>query len=384
VTADPAAPATAIAPATASAPVTATAPATAARRDALRSRLRAEGLAALLVTKLVNLRYLTGFSGTAGRALVTADGGGDVLATDGRYLERAAQEAPGLPLVDSRGTEWLAERLDPGARLGVESHDLPWDAARALVAALPGRAVVPAPAHVEGLRQRKDDAELAAIARACAVGDEAFAALLSWLAPGLTEQQVARRLERELVDRGADAPAFPSIVASGPNGARPHHEPGDRPLVRGDLVTLDYGARIAGYASDMTRTVALGRPAAELAAVYELVREAQAAGVAAVGDGVAAGAVDAACRDRIAAGGRADAFLHPTGHALGLEIHEEPILRAGATATLANRMAVTVEPGVYLAGLGGVRIEDTVVIGTPPAHGGVRLLTRSPRDLLVL
>ena len=356
---------------------------TARRRDALRARLRGAGLDALLVTKLVNVRYLTGFTGSAARLLVGAQDGADVLATDGRYLARAADEAPGLALVDSRGTEWLGERLT-GPRLGVESHVLAWDAARALDEALPGIEVLPAPDHVETLRQRKDDAELALVARACAIGDAAFTALLGWLAPGMTERAVVRRLDAELVDHGADAPAFATIVASGRNGARPHHEPGRRPLATGDLVTLDFGALVEGYASDMTRTIALGRPRPELATLHALVAEAQRAGVAAVADGVPAGDVDAACRDRIAAGGRAEAFLHPTGHALGLEIHEEPILRAGATATLTHRMTVTVEPGVYVAGLGGVRIEDTVVVGPASGPTGAEILTRAPRDLLVL
>jgi len=356
---------------------------TAARRDALRARLRAAGLDALLVTKLVNVRYLTGFTGSAGRLLVTAGDGADVLATDGRYLARAADEAPGLPLIDSRSTEWLRERLT-GPRLGVESHVLPWDAARELDEALPGIDVLPAPEHVETLRQRKDDVELALIERACAIGDAAFTALLGWLAPGMTEREAARRLDAELADHGADGPAFATVVASGHNGARPHHEPGRRPLASGDLVTLDFGALVQGYASDMTRTVALGPPRPELVALHALVRDAERAGVAAVAEDVAAGDVDAACRERIAAAGHAADFLHPTGHALGLEIHEAPILRAGATARLTSRMTVTVEPGVYVAGLGGVRIEDTVVVGPARGPAGAETLTRAPRDLLVL
>jgi Xaa-Pro aminopeptidase len=335
------------------------------------------GLDGLLVTKLVNVRYLSGFTGSAGRLLVTGDTA--VLATDGRYLEQAAGEAPDLPVVDGRGLDWLGERLG-GGRLGVESHALAWDDARALADALPAIEVVPAPHHVEQLRRHKDDTEVALIAQACAATDLAFAGLLEVLAPGLTEREVARRLEDGLLDAGADSVAFPSIVASGPNGARPHHTPGLRPLARGDLVTFDFGAAVGGYASDMTRTVALGPPAAELREVYELVRRAQAAGVAAVRDGVTTGAVDAACRDAVSAAGHGERFVHPTGHALGLEIHEEPILRSQGTARLASRMAVTVEPGVYLPGVGGVRIEDTVVVTADAAQ----ILTLSPKELVVL
>lgn len=349
------------------------------RLTRLRARLQAEGLDALLVTRLVNVRYLSGFTGSAARLLVTADGRADALATDGRYLEQAAGETA-LDLVDSRGTEWLGERLGGRRRLGVESHALPWDDARALADALPGAEVVPAPRHVETLRRCKDDTELALVARACAATDVAYAALVTWLAPGLTEREVARRLDQELLDAGADGPAFSPVVASGPNGARPHHTPGARRLEPGDLVTLDFGAAVEGYASDMTRTVALGRPDRDLAAVYELVRAAQADGVDAARDGAEAGAVDAACRDRITAAGRGNAFVHPTGHGLGLEIHEDPILRSGATARLCDRMTVTVEPGVYLPGLGGVRIEDTLAV----APAGPEPLTRSPKDLVIL
>lgn len=351
---------------------------TTGRRAALRARLAEAGLDGLLVTKLVNVRYLSGFTGSAGRLLVTTDDA--VLATDGRYLEQAAGEVGDLPVVDGRGLDWVRERLGSAARLGVESHALPWDAARALDTELPDVEVAPAPHHVEELRRAKDEGELALIARACAATDAAFAALVSFLAPGLTEREVARRLEDRLLDAGADAIAFATIVASGPNGARPHHTPGVRVLARGDLVTVDFGAAVDGYASDMTRTVALGEPAAELRETYELVRTAQAAGVAAVRDGVTAGEVDAACREPITAGGRGDRFVHPTGHALGLEIHEEPILRSGSTARLSRRMAVTVEPGVYLPGLGGVRIEDTVAVAADAAQ----ILTLSPKELVVL
>ncbi len=338
-----------------------------------------EALDALLVTKLVNIRYLSGFTGSAGGLLVGA--GKDVLATDGRYLEQAAEEAPDVELLDGRGLEWVGKRLEAGTRLGVESHSLTWEEGLALSAALPEIEVIPAPRHVETLRQRKDDTELALIARACTATDAAFAALLGWLAPGFTEREVARQLADELLKAGADDPAFSPYIAGGSNGARPHHQGGHRRLQRGDLVTLDFGACVDGYGSDMTRTVALGEPAHELRAVYDVVREAQTAGIETVADGVEAGTADAACREVIVAAGYGKAFVHGTGHGLGLEVHEEPILRAGATARLADRMTVTVEPGVYLPGLGGVRIEDTVAVTrAAPAT----ILTRSSKDLVIL
>lgn len=358
----------------------------AGRRRRLRARLREHGLDALLVTRLVNIRYLTGFTGSAGALLVTADGGADLFVTDERYTEQAEGEVSDLEQLRSRGTGWLTDRLGGRRALGLESHAISWDRARTLDESVPDVRVEPAPGHVEALRRFKDAGELQLLAQACAIGDAAFADLLTWLAPGVTERQVARRLERDIVDRGAEAPAFPTIIAGGPNAARPHHPPGDRPLARGDLVVMDFGALVSGYHSDMTRTVALGTPHEELRAVYDLVLAAQRHGVAAAVDGAPAKAVDAACRDLISAAGRGEAFLHPAGHALGLEIHEDPILRPDTTGTLRAGMAITVEPGVYLPGLGGVRIEDTIAVRppTPNAPAQPDVLTRAPKDLVVL
>lgn len=347
------------------------------------ARLAGADLDALLVTHLVNVRYLTGFTGSAGSLLVTADGAGDILCTDGRYVEQAEVEAGDVDRIEGRGLGWVGERLESRRRLGVESSHLPWDAARGLAAALPGAAVVPAPGHVEALRGTKDEAELKLLSQACRIGDEAFGVLLDRLRPGLTERAIARLLDAAVLDAGADEPGFATVVASGPNGARPHHRPSSRAVERGDLVTVDFGARVGGYTSDMSRTIAVGEPTPDLRRLYEAVAEAQRAGVGAVVEGVEAGAVDAACREVLAAAGLAKAFVHPTGHALGLEIHEEPVLRQGSAARLPARAAVTVEPGAYVPGLGGVRIEDVVVV-LPSPEPGPSVLTTAPRDLLVL
>lgn len=350
----------------------------AGRRAALRRRLDAAGLDALLVTRLINVRYLTGFTGSAGRLLVTADGAADLLATDGRYREQAAAQVTDIERHESRGTAWLRDRLGARRRLGVESHALTWDAARALVEDLDGVEVVPAPGHVEVLRTGKDDAELALIRRACAATDAALTAVLADLRTGVSERDLARQLDDALRD-GADGPAFPTIVATGPNTARPHHQPGDRLLTPGDPVLVDLGAVVDGYAADLTRTVVLGRPDPGWRRLHDVVRDAQRAGVAAAVAGTTAGAVDAACRDRITAAGLGEHVVHPSGHGLGLEVHEEPVLREGATARLHARTAITVEPGVYVPGLGGVRIEDTVVVGAGGAAPEV--LTRAPTGL---
>ncbi len=356
---------------------------TALRRAALAARLAGADLDALLVTHLVNVRYLTGFTGSAGSLLVTADGEGDALVVDGRYVEQAAAEASGVARIEGRGLEWVSGRLGHRRRLGVESAHLSWDAARGLVTALQDMAVEPAPGHVEALRGTKDEVELALLARACQIGDDAFAVLLDQLRPGLTERAVARLLDDAVLDAGADESGFATVVASGPNGAHPHHRPSWRAVERGDLVTVDFGARVGGYTSDMSRTIAVGEPSEELRRLHEAVAEAQRAGVDAVVDGVEAGTVDAACREVLADAGLAEAFVHPTGHALGLEIHEEPVLREGSAARLPARAAVTVEPGAYVPGLGGVRIEDVVVVLPSPAPGP-SVLTTAPRDLLVL
>lgn len=226
----------------------------------------------------------------------------------------------------------------------------------------------------------KDASEVLAVRRACSLGDEAFADLLTWVTPGMTEREVALRLERTMVDLGADRPAFASIVASGANSARPHHRPTACRLAGGDIVKLDFGACADGYHSDMTRMVALGRTAGDLAEVFAVVLAAQQAGLDAVRSGVRAGDVDAACREVVAAAGYGDHFVHGTGHGVGLRIHEYPSLAAGSAHTLDDGAVVTVEPGVYLPGRGGVRIEDTVVV-TPR---GATVLTTTPKDLAVV
>jgi Xaa-Pro aminopeptidase len=359
---------------------------TAGRLAALRERLRAAELDALLVTHLVNLRYLTGFSGSAGSLLVTADGAGEALAVDGRYTERAAAEAPDVVRVTARGLDWVAPRLAAGARLGLEGHVLAWDRVRELEQRLDGVHLVPARSEVEALRAVKDADELALLERAAAATDAAFADLTGWLAPGMTERAVAARLEAALLAAGADEPAFATIVAAGPHAAVPHHLPGDRPLAAGDAVVLDFGGAVGGYRADMTRTVALGRPAGLVEELHALVLASAAAGRAALHDGGTAGELEAACRGPVAAAGHDAHWLHPPGHGLGLEIHEEPIFRAGSAATLVRGMTVALEPGVYVPGLAGVRVEDTLVVGTanPTDTPASRALTRAPRDLAIL
>ena len=354
------------------------------RRERLRGKVREAGLEAVLVTRLVNVRYLTGFTGSNGALLVPADGP-DVLCTDGRYTVQAADQAPDVELLIERAsaTALAARAAGAGyARLGFESHDVTVDLHRAL-AERAGGELVSVHRAVEDLRAIKDDDEIALLREACAIADRALADLITegGLRPGRTEREVGRDLDARMLGHGADAPSFETIVATGPSSAIPHHRPDHRRLERGDFVKLDFGAEYGGYHSDMTRTLVLGPPADWQREVYELVHTSQAAGRAALAIGADVRAVDAAARDVIAAAGRAEAFSHGLGHGVGLEIHEAPALSALGAGTLADRMAVTVEPGVYLPGRGGVRIEDTLVVreGAEP-----ELLTLTSKDLTVL
>ena len=233
---------------------------------------------------------------------------------------------------------------------------------------------------VEELRMIKDEAEIELLARACAITDQAFAAVLGAIRPGCTERDIAILIERAMVDLGAEAPAFDTIVASGPNGAIPHHSPGGRVLERGDLVTVDCGARYGGYHADMTRTVALGLTLPWQLEIYELVAAAQMAGIGAATVGADVQDVDASARDLIEAEGYGGQFQHGLGHGVGLEVHEAPILGYGRTGRLEDRVPVTVEPGIYLPGRGGVRVEDTLVVRS----AGPETLITTTKELLVL
>ena len=354
---------------------------TEARRHALRALLASADLSALLVTRPANVRYLTGFTGTYGALLLLHDR--TLFFTDGRYRHQAAAEVPGAEVVlapgDLIGAVGGVVRAG-GNGLGFEPAGLTWAEGNRLRTGLPGQAVLPAPPLVEELREVKDERELAAMREAARLGGEALEGLLPDLREGVTERQVAVDLELAMRRLGADGLAFETIVAFGEQAAEPHHHPGDRPLEAGDWIKLDFGARVDGYCADMTRTAVLGRASQRQRDLYELVRGAQAAGLDCLQAGVPAGEVDRACRQPITEAGLGDSFPHPTGHGIGLEIHEAPRLRAGSRERIAAGSPVTVEPGVYLPGFGGVRIEDLAVA----RPGGHELLTTTPKELLEL
>jgi Xaa-Pro aminopeptidase len=363
----------------------------AGRRDRLRATAVEAGLDAVLVTNLLNVRYLTGFTGSNGALLVRADGS-DLFGTDGRYLTQAGTQVPDVELLIDRGT---VAGLAAGAvrrgvgRIGYESHDVTVDGLHTLETVLAGAATggaVPELAStrraVETLRAVKDDAEVQALRRACAVADQALAELAAEgaLRPGRTELQVGRELDARMLALGAEAPSFETIVATGANSAIPHHRPDGTVLAGGDFLKLDFGATVDGYHSDMTRTLVLGHAADWQQEVYSLVVAAQASGRAALAVGADVRVVDAAARNVIAAAGHGEHFTHGLGHGVGLEIHEAPSIAAAGEGRLAAGMAVTVEPGIYLPGHGGVRIEDTLIV----TDGEPELLTLTSKELLVL
>lgn len=352
--------------------------------DELQERLAHAGLEALWVTRPENVRYLSGFSTpTDGRVLVTP--GAAVLYTDARYTVQAREESR-VPVLVARGQEVVdhAAASVRGLRVGFEVDDadnagagLTWSAHEILARSWDCE-LVPAPGIVEGLRVHKTPDEIAAIRTAARIADEALADVVELLIPGAVEADIALELERSMRRRGATGAAFDIIVASGPRGAMPHGVASSRRIQDGELVTIDYGAVFDGYRSDSTRTFALGEPSERLRQAYRVVLQAQARAMEAVGPGASGREVDAAARDLITAAGLGDAFVHSTGHGVGLAIHENPRLSQTSSAILEPGMVVTVEPGIYLPGEGGIRIEDLVLV----TDVGREVLTAAPKARL--
>jgi len=361
----------------------------AARADRVRAAFAGAadvaGIDALLVTRLPNVRYLTGFTGSAGAVAVTPDR--LLLVTDGRYAEqsRAQLEAAGVDatvVIGATQADQLAAVAEVVAghdRLGVEADGVTWAQQRDLAGRFGAHELVATRDLVEAVRRVKEPAEVARIRAACAIADGALHELLPGLAAGPTEREFALDLEFAMRRRGATKVSFDPIVAAGPNGALPHARPSDRPIGRGELVVIDFGCVVDGYCSDMTRTVSVGDPGPDAVRLWEAVRESQRRGCAAVAPGVACATVDGASRGVLDDAGLGEYFVHSTGHGVGLEIHESPRVARTTTDSLAVGFVVTVEPGVYLPGVGGVRIEDTLVV----TADGAEPLTEFPIQLAV-
>ena len=378
------------------------------RRALLRAALVRSGVDALLITDLINVRYLTGFTGSNAALLVVdsddetgpadtvigtagdgREGPGDprtLFCTDGRYTTQAESEVPDLPRLIARPCDLALVSRAPEGIVGFEARSVSVadHGAQLTAAAGTGRSIElkSTTALVETLRAVKDEGEIEALRHACAVADHALAELIAagGIRPGRTERQVGLDLDQRMRQLGASDPSFETIVAAGPNSAIPHHRPTSATLAAGDFVKLDFGAAVDGYHSDMTRTFVLGQPADWQREIYLLVQQAQAAGRDACVTGASGAAIDAAARDLIADAGYGEQFSHGLGHGVGLQIHEAPSLARESQSMMLADMCVTVEPGVYLPGRGGVRIEDSGVIRADGYH----VLTQTSKEFRVL
>lgn len=338
---------------------------------------------AILLSKPSNIFYASGFTGE-GIALIA--NGLSAVVTDFRYTEQARRQAPAFEAHEIRtGQSHSALAFELLKAAGItnvrfEDDQVTVAGFRAMQSAMPEMHFSPLNGAVEIVRQIKDADEIALIERACAISDGAFSYIVGEIKEGMSEMDVRIALEFKMLSLGADGFAFDTIVASGENGSLCHAIPGQRKLRRGDMITMDFGAKKGGYCADMTRTVALGEPNAEMKKIYGIVLKAQEAAQAALHAGLTGDSVDRIARDIIDSAGYKGCFGHGLGHSLGIDIHESPRLSATCHDTMAENMLMTVEPGIYKEGLGGVRIENTVLIGTQ----GVRTLVHSPKELLIL
>jgi Xaa-Pro aminopeptidase len=356
------------------------------RRRALQTRLAQEKLDRLLVTHLADWFYLTGFTGDSGALIISREpGAAATLITDGRFVEQAGAESSGVRIVRQAGALYAAAgnflRTSRGRHVGFDPTQLMVSQRGALSKAT-GKRVAwrAAPGLVSGLRMCKDAAELAAMRRAARVADEVMSLAAGMLKPGIREFEVAAEIEYQMRKRGASGTAFETIVAFGARAALPHARATGKRLRKNELVVLDLGAILAHYCSDITRTYYVGRASSRVRGWYQAVLQAQGAAIAAVRNGASCGDVDAAARNVLAGHRLERYFVHSTGHGLGLEVHEDPRVAKGQTRRLEPGNAITIEPGLYFAGVGGIRIEDDVVVH----ENRTEVLTRVSRDFTEL
>ncbi len=353
------------------------------RLSRLRDFLREKKADAVVVNKEVNLHYFSGFRGDDTLLLISPEEA--LLVTDSRYTEQAGAQAPLFEVIEhkegllAKAAELIKER--GWKRLAFEGNAMLYDTFVKFGQRLGSDASLEAAVHLDALRQVKETEEIAAMEKAAAIGDEAFSDIVKYIRPGVTEREVAARLEGTMRALGSERPAFMTIVASGERGSLPHGIATEKLIVSGEFVTMDFGAVFEGYHSDMTRTVCVERADEEQRALYRTVLEAQELGVSLVRPGASGKGIDAAVRQKLADAGYAEYFGHGLGHSLGLEIHEEPRLsKSSDCESLLPGMVVTVEPGVYLPGKCGLRIEDTVLV----TETGGRILTTSSKKLIEL
>jgi Xaa-Pro aminopeptidase len=350
-----------------------------ARLKAATDVLATRGADALLVLGLTNIRYLSGFTGSDGVLLLT--GGGATLLCDGRYTLQAGDEARCCSIAEYKvKIEGIASQLSGAGCLRVlfDAEQATVSFFNALVAAQPTVEFVPLADELDQLRAVKSAAEIAAVETAAAVASSAFQEIVPLIKPGISERLLAFELEMRMRKLGADEKAFEFIVASGERGALPHGRPSDRLVRSGELVTVDFGACCAGYNSDETVTVAVGQPDKKLLDIYRIVKEAHDLAIAAIRPGADCSGLDAVARRHIENSGFGEYFGHGLGHGVGLEIHEKPTVNSRSRQQLQEGMLITIEPGIYIPGLGGVRIEDLLVV----TADGSRVLSRVNKELL--
>jgi Xaa-Pro aminopeptidase len=356
------------------------------RQKKLAALLQASGIQALLVTHLPNIRYLCGFTGSAGVLLFVADDRKPKLTffTDGRYTQQAKEQVQGAKVVIGKKPALLEACARLGAvrgPLAFESEHLPFESYKQVSKSLRGKSrLKPLAGAVEQLRSIKDADEIEQIRAAVLLGSSLFQGALGVIRAGTTENEIAGELELQARRAGAEKMSFDTIVAAGPRSALPHGRASAQPIPDGGFIILDYGVILAGYCSDMTRTVHVGRASQVHRRMYEAVRDAQLASIEAVRPGVQAGDVDRAGRQLLKEAGYGAYFTHSTGHGVGIEVHETPRLGKGQTHQLAPGMVITIEPGIYIPEEGGVRIEDMVLV----TESGREVLTPTTKDLIEL
>ena len=351
------------------------------RIEKLRALMTEDMIDGYLVTSPANLRYLTNFTGTAGVAFITQEQA--YFITDFRYMEQANNQTQGLTILQHQG-DIVGEiiRLVESQQISVFGFEDAFltVAEYSVFEEVIDAELAPASGLIESLREQKDDAEIAIIEKACAIADEGFQHVLKMIRPGMTEIEVANQLDFFMRSLGASGTSFETIVASGARSALPHGVASEKVIEQGDMVTLDFGCVYQGYVSDITRTFAIGDPGQELKDIYQIVLGAQQKVIDAAKAGVTGAQLDAIARDFITQAGYGEAFGHSTGHGIGMEIHEGPNISRSNEAELMIGNVITDEPGIYIAGLGGVRIEDDLLI----LAEGKRILTQSPKELIIL
>lgn len=351
------------------------------RIEGLRKALHQHEVDGLLITSNSNRRYMTGFTGTAGVVLITEKEA--LFITDFRYVDQANEQTNGYNVVMHTGPmgETIAEELKRLGvkRLGFEQDHVTFAAYQGYQASFPSE-LVPISGVIEDLRLIKNEAELAVIRQAVQIVDRTYDHILTFIKTGMKEIDVANELEFHMRKQGASSSSFDIIVASGIRSAFPHGVASDKVIEKGDFVTLDFGALYIGYISDMTRTFAMGEPSDKLKEIYDVCLQAQLIGVQQIKAGLTGKEADALCRDYISAKGYGEYFGHSTGHGIGLDVHEGPGLSMKTDTKLEPGMVVTVEPGIYLSGIGGVRIEDDILITAT----GNEILTQSTKELVII